>query len=191
MESYNVMVSKEKVLRVIEYFRTNRTINEIKEDKRIVKLLVELGVLKSIGRVLSLDKNFRAIHTLVEVYDEEEPRISVKSVIFDRLREERDNIYIIWKSHMAEPIPVVEDGKFTIRQVSPLPISELYTITAIQFNNPVLKFRFITRDEREILFNVTNLPYYIIIPPSGKPFKKMTSEERVKAPVTFFFFYSK
>lgn len=185
------MVSKEKVLRVIEYFRTNRTINEIKEDKRIVKLLVELGVLKSIGRVLSLDKNFRAIHTLVEVYDEEEPRISVKSVIFDRLREERDNIYIIWKSHMAEPIPVVEDGKFTIRQVSPLPISELYTITAIQFNNPVLKFRFITRDEREILFNVTNLPYYIMIPPSGKPFKKMISEEMVKAPVTFFFFYSK
>jgi len=185
------MVSKEKVLRVIEYFRTNRTINEIKEDKRIVKLLVELGVLKSIGRVLSLDKNFRAIHTLVEVYDEEEPRISVKSVIFDRLREERDNIYIIWKSHMAEPIPVVEDGKFTIRQVSPLPISELYTITAIQFNNPVLKFRFITSDEREILFNVTYLPYYIMIPPSGKPFKKMISEERVKAPVTFFFFYSK
>lgn len=183
------MISKEKILDAIEYFKLNRSINEKKSvDKSVVKLLKNLGILKTMGRVISLNTNFRAIHTLVEVIDEEKPKIRVRSIIFDKLRD-NDKIFVIWKSYLADPIPVVEKGEFEIRTTNPLPISVAYTLTSIQFMNPVVEFKFFTNYDKEILFNLANLPYYNIIPPSGKRLKKFISEKKIDAPKTIFLYY--
>ena len=184
------MISKEKILDVIEYFKFNRAINEMRGgDKRVVELLINLGILKVRGRVISLNTDFRAIHTLVEVVDDEKPKVKVRSIIFGKLRD-NDKIFMIWKSYLTEPIPVVEKGEFEIKTTNPLPISVAYTLTSIQFMNPVIKFRFSTNYDKEILFNLMNIPYYNIIPPSGKPFKKFIEEEYIDAPKTIFLHYT-
>ncbi|BCU69996.1 hypothetical protein [Stygiolobus caldivivus] len=185
------MISKDKVLDVIEFFRANRSVNEIRGvDKRVMKLLIDLGVLKVRGRVISLDTNFRAIHTLVEVVDNgKRPKIRVRSIIFDKLKD-NDKIFVVWKSYLTDPIPVVERGEFEIKQTNPLPILAVYTTTTVQFVNPVIKFRFSTGYEHEILFNLMNLPYHYILPPSGKPFKKFIEVENIDAPKTLYFYYN-
>lgn len=184
-----MVLSKEKIMKTIEYFKLNRSINELRGvDKDTYKLLIELGVLKVRGRVITLDGNFTAIHTYIEIVDNKNPRIKVKSVIFDKLRN-IDKIYIIWKGNLAEPIPIVEKGEFEIRTIQSLPWSRKYIATIIQFVNPVVKLRFIT--DQEVMVNLLNINYHIIIPPSGEIVKGEFKKEKITAPNTLFIFYSK
>ncbi|BCU68709.1 hypothetical protein [Stygiolobus caldivivus] len=182
--------SKEKIMKAVEYFKLNRSINEVRGiDKSTYNLLVDLGILKKIGgRVITLDGNYTAVHTYIEVIDDKNPRIKMRSVIFGKLRD-IDKVYIIWKGYSAEPIPVVEKGEFEIRPVQPLPWSVKYTTTSIQFINPVVKLRFVT--DQEVMVNLSNINYHAVVSPSGEVVKGGFEKEKITAPSTLYVFYSK
>jgi hypothetical protein len=82
-------ISKNDVMQIIEFFKIPRSINEIgkNEHKGLIKLLLQLNILKRIGKIIELNENFTALHLEVRLYDTENPKLYMRSIIFRKPRE--------------------------------------------------------------------------------------------------------
>lgn len=184
-------ISKNDVMQIIEFFKIPRSINEIgkNEHKGLIKLLLQLNILKRIGKIIELNENFTALHLEVRLYDTENPKLYMRSIIFRKPRE-NDKVYVMLRGYESTSVPVIEKGEFNLPKYgNKLVHGDKFAITSIQFTNPVLRFCYETDRASQVLISKLPLPYFVPPMPEGQIYNNPLEERIIPAPITYFIYY--